>query len=539
MGGCPSALPVMAGRIALNTFQRTAVRCISSSSRQTQNLFQIDNVSNYHTQRPALRQSKCQSTSSWPKSFHSTAKLPAQKDPYSVLGVGKNASAAEIKKAYYGLAKKYHPDTNKDPGAKDKFAEAQSAYELLSDPEKKKAFDSYGSSAFDQNGNFHPGAAGSGAGGNPFAGGGFGGAGFEGFSGFGGYGSGGFSSTINFDDLLNAFTGGSSRARGRARGNAYSNTIIQGGDIEVQTNISFMDAAKGTTKEVHINPLVSCGTCKGSGLKPGKKRVECRSCNGTGTQVHMMSGLHISSTCTNCGGKGSAVPRGHECSDCRGQGVVKQLKKVSVQISGGVEDGMRLVVPGEGDMPVGATDGKKQPGDLYVFIRVAKDPRFSRSGSDLLYTATIPLTTALLGGEVKVPTLNGDVKIRVATGTGTGDKITLPGQGIRKLGARREYGDMRVEFKVAMPKYLSRNERTILEVLADEMGDKTAKREMNIKEKLGADTSKAGTEGHHKENIFKSAWQKLMGTHDGKGDSTNSAKSSDSCKDSNDGEKPN
>lgn len=196
-----------------------------------------------------------------------------------------------------------------------------------------------------------------------------------------------------------------------------------------------------------------------------------------------MNGFQLASTCTSCGGSGSSVPRGHECSDCRGQGVMKQAKKVSVHIPGGVEDGMRLAVAGEGDMPAGATETKKRPGDLYVFIRVSPDPRFSRSGADVLHTATIPLTTALLGGEVRVPTLNGDVKVRVATGTGTGDKITLPGLGMRQLGGRRENGDMRVEFKVAMPKYLSPNERTILEVLADEMGDKTAKREMNIKEK--------------------------------------------------------
>ncbi|KAI5301705.1 hypothetical protein KEM56_001447, partial [Ascosphaera pollenicola] len=238
MNGSPSTLPIVAGRFALSASRQSAVKCASLSPRQSHRLFQTDNAPklHHHTRRPILKQpgsSRCHQDSPWTKSFHSTRQLSAQKNPYSVLGVDKNASAAEIKKAYYGLAKKYHPDTNKDPGAKDKFAEAQSAYELLSDAEKKKAFDSYGPSAFDHNGNFHPGAAGAGAG-NPFAGGGFGGAGgagFDGFGGFGGFGSGGFSSTINFDDIFSAFTGGA-RGRGRTGRGGYANTVVHGDDIE-------------------------------------------------------------------------------------------------------------------------------------------------------------------------------------------------------------------------------------------------------------------------------------------------------------------
>jgi molecular chaperone DnaJ len=158
---------------------------------------------------------------------------------------------------------------------------------------------------------------------------------------------------------------------------------------------------------------------------------------------------------------------------------------VQVDIPGGVEDGMRLRVSGEGDAaPTGMAANPKarsQQGDLYVFIRVAPDSRFSRNGADVLYTASIPLTTALLGGEVQIPTLDGDVKVKVATGTGTGDRITLGGMGMKRLGGRGPAsGDLRVEFKVNMPKYLSSNQRTILEMLADEMGDKTAKRIMNV-----------------------------------------------------------
>lgn len=191
----------------------------------------------------------------------------------------------------------------------------------------------------------------------------------------------------------------------------------------------------------------------------------------------------MSSTCNACAGTGVVIARGSECSTCGGNGVVRERRNVHVDIPAGVEDGMRLRVAGEGDAPPGEPGVRTQRGDLFVFIRVAPDQRFSRAGADVLYTASIPLTTALLGGEVIIPTLDGEVKVKVATGTGTGDKITLSGMGMRKLGGRRGIrGDLKVEFKVVMPKYLSASQRTILEVLADEMGDKSAKRIMNVRD---------------------------------------------------------
>ena len=259
-----------------------------------------------------------------------------------------------------------------------------------------------------------------------------------------------------------------------------------GDNIEVQTNISFMDAAKGVTKDIVITPLVKCGTCKGDGLKKGAKKTECKTCGGTGTRVHVMQqGFQMASTCDACGGSGIKVPRGSECGTCSGNGVVRERKIVQVDIPGGIEDGMRLKVMGEGDAAATGLSSNpgspSQNGDLYVLIRVAPDSRFSRNGADVLYTASIPLTTALLGGEVTVPTLDGEVRVRVATGTGTGDKITLGGLGMKRLGGRRGgAGDLKVEFRIAMPKYLSANQRTILEMLADEMNDKTAKRVMNL-----------------------------------------------------------
>ncbi|KAJ6014035.1 DnaJ [Penicillium herquei] len=443
--------------------------------------------------------------------FHSTASL-AIADPYKVLGVDKGASAGDIKKAYYGLAKKYHPDTNKDANAKDKFAEAQSAYELLSDTKKREQYDQFGSAAFDQNGGFNPHA-----GGNPFAGAG----GFHGFGGgFGGGGfGGGFANDINFEDLFGAFAGGARRG-GRGR-NPFQEQILVGEDIEVQSSISFMESAKGTSQDIVITPLTQCGTCKGDGLKSGAKRSQCKSCNGSGTRVHFMQGgFQVAATCDACGGAGMSVPRGSECGGCRGNGVIRERKTLKVDIPAGVEDGMRMRVTGEGDAPPTGTSAapgaRTQRGDLYVTIRVAPDTRFTRNGSDILYTATIPLTTALLGGEVTIPTLDNEVKVKVSTGTGTGDRITLSGMGMKKLGGSRSRfsptGDLRVEFKVAMPKYLTGNQRTILEVLADEMNDKTARRTMNFS-KESPPSQSSGDEKN--EGFLKSVWHRLMDSKDG------------------------
>ncbi|KAL8812764.1 MAG: hypothetical protein Q9200_000773 [Gallowayella weberi] len=433
-----------------------------------------------------------------------------------ILGVGKNASASEIKKSYYSLAKKYHPDTNKDAKAKDRFSEAQSAYEILSDPKKKQAWDQYGAAAFDQGAGFDP--SGDGAGG-PF-GGPSGSGGFQGFA--GGFG-GGFGAEINFEDLFGAFTGGGRRSRG-SRQSSFHEEVLVGENIEVQTHISFMDAAKGTSKDIFIHPLLQCKTCSGRGLKKGQSRSTCQNCGGTGTKVHFVqAGFQMASTCETCGGQGMVVPRGAECGTCNGNGAIRERKTVNIDIPGGVENGMRLRVSGEGDAaPAGTAanpNARSTRGDLYVFIRVASDPKFGRSGADVLYTASIPLTTAVLGGEVTIPTLDSDVKLKVNTGTGTGDKVTLSGMGMPKIGGRRNAaGDLRVEFRVAMPKHLSANQRTILEMLADELGDKSAKRIMNVGSTSTSSSSPKPearpADSHKNEGFLKSAWHKLTHQHD-------------------------
>lgn len=453
------------------------------------------------------------------------------KDPYATLGVNSSASAGEIKKAYYGLAKKFHPDTNKDPTAKEKFSEIQSAYEILSDPQKKQQFDQFGAAGFDPSGGAgHPG-------GDPFAGG-------NPFHGFGGGGQGGFGGGFNFEDLFSSFTGQQGPFGGRAggRGSPFGgHEILVGDNVEVQASITFMEAAKGTSKTISLTPQVPCGTCDGKGMKPGTQKAACKSCNGTGSRLHFMrGGFQMASTCGSCEGTGQAIPRGSECRTCSGHGVVRDRTSITVDIPAGIEDGMRLRVDGAGDAPptgkFADSSVRSQRGDLYVFVRVAKDPKFRREGSNILYTATIPLTTAMLGGQVTVPTLDGSVNVKVSTGTNTGDQMTLTGMGMKRLGARKGgAGDLKVEFRVNMPKYLSANQRTLVEMLADEMGDKTAKRVMNVSSSSNP-SDPSNPASHRDEGFLKSMWHNLTNNpghrndDSGKGDGNknDSGKKSDS-----------
>lgn len=408
------------------------------------------------------------------QSFHASPAVSVTKNPYTVLKVDKNASLSDIKKAYYAMAKKYHPDSNKDPKAKDRFSESQTAYEMLSDPKKKEAWDQYGSAVFDQGARFDPSA-----GPGPFGG-------APGGSGFGKEFGGGFGTAINFEDLLGAFTGQGRKAKGPRQSSVHESFLI-GQDIEVQVHISFMEAAKGTVKDVSINPKVKCRSCSGEGLKSGKSRSSCKKCGGSGTFFQFLQpGLQFQGTCEACEGAGVVTPRGAECGTCHGSGTYRERTTVPVRFLGGVEDGTYFRVTGAGDAPpIGSVlnpDVHTVNGDLIVLVGVARDSKFSRSGADVYYTASIPLTTAALGGEIIVPTLGDDVKVKVDMGTETGDSVTLAGMGVPKTGnGRSGTGDLRVKFKVSMPKFLDSNQMTILETLAESMQDQTAKRIMTIR----------------------------------------------------------
>jgi len=248
-----------------------------------------------------------------------------------------------------------------------------------------------------------------------------------------------------------------------------------------------MEAALGTVKAIPINPIVTCKQCKGSGLKQNTKRTTCSRCGGSGTRIHMLSGgFQMASTCDTCGGVGSQIPRGAECPRCDGEGVVHEKKTVTVHIPAGVSDGMRVRVAGEGDAPRPSQTNPRvtsntKSGDLFVHLRIQPHASFRRQGANIYHTASIPMTTAALGGTIKVPMLDGETEIKVPQGTTTGDGITLPGEGIVNVEGRAGgKGDYRVEFKVQMPKTLGPYERNLLEQLATALGDSTARRTHDI-----------------------------------------------------------
>ncbi|KAI5783883.1 putative mitochondrial DnaJ chaperone [Peziza echinospora] len=459
----------------------------------------------------------CGNTSTQRRSFHATPSTLAERDPYEVLGVAKNAVAGDIKKAYYGLAKKYHPDTNKDPSAREKFVEAQQAYETLSDPKKRETYDQFGTT--------DPGAAGFGGGhGEPGAGGPF--------AGFGG----GFGSDFSFEDLFPGFSGFSQAAGGK-RGGGRKPDVVIGDPIEVQTTISFMDAAKGVSKTIHTTPIINCPSCSGSGLKPNATKKKCGRCGGTGTRMHFLhGGFHMASTCETCSGTGQTIPKESACTSCDGQGIVRERRTVEAEIPAGVEDGMRLRISEEGDAPqISHLTGpnEKPPrairGDCIITIKVLPHHSFTRRGSDIHYTASIPMTTAVLGGTVKVPTLDGEVDLRVPTGTNTGERFTLSGMGMRTLNNRNRLsnakGDLKVEFKVTMPKSLTASQRILMELLADELKDRTARRIMNVSydpdkadeldKKEESSGSAASSTGNGKgEGFLKSLFNKFTHLHE-------------------------
>ncbi|KAJ4476682.1 DnaJ protein [Lentinula aciculospora] len=377
--------------------------------------------------------------------FHATAPHGAPKDPYEVLGVKRDASAADIKKTYFSLARKYHPDTNPDKTAQHKFLEIQEAYDVLKDDKKRAAYDQYGSAS--QQPGFDP---------NAFSG--FGGAGFSGFqdlaSAFGGGGGRGASSDL-FEQLFDQFGGG-----GRRRGS------VRGADLETYVSISFLEACKGTTRKVTVSPVTNCGTCSGSGLKSGAERKTCTSCGGSGTRTFVIdSGFQMSSTCNTCDGVGSTVPRNGQCGSCGGVGKVRMRKTVDVTIPPGVEDGMIIRIPNSGDAPISGTG---TAGDLLVRLNVASSKQFQRQGSNLYHSVKIPLHTALLGGRVRVPTLDGDVDVRVPTGTQPGEEMKLRGRGVPRVD-RNDTGDLFVTFSVVLPRSLTDKQRKLLQEYADDV----------------------------------------------------------------------
>ncbi|KAJ7102268.1 DnaJ protein [Mycena belliarum] len=374
------------------------------------------------------------------RTIHASAPLRAQKDPYEVLGVERDATPAHIKKVYFSLARKYHPDTNSDKSAQDKFVEIQTAYDILKDEKKRQAFDQYGSAS--QEPGFDP---------NAFSG--FGGGNFSGFQGFKSAFGGG-----DADLFSQLFQG--------LGGNRAGFSQSRGSDLEVAIRISFLEACKGTSRKVSITPVVDCSPCSGSGLKSGAKRSSCSACKGTGTRTFVIdSGFQMASTCNSCSGTGSTVGRNSECPHCAGVGKVRSKSTVQVDITPGVEDGMTLRVHKRGDAPI---SGKGSAGDLLVRIHVTPSKDFSRQGNNLYHKTRIPMHVALLGGKVRVPTLDGEVDVRIPMGTQQDEEMVLKGRGVPSPHGG-DGGDLFVSFSVQLPRVLTNRQRELLQQYADDV----------------------------------------------------------------------
>jgi molecular chaperone DnaJ len=349
----------------------------------------------------------------------------AKRDYYETLGVAKNASDEEIKKAYRKLAMKYHPDRNPDSkGAEDKFKEAKEAYEMLSDKGKREAYDRYGHAGVDPN----------------MGGGGFG----AGQGGFGGFGD-------AFGDIFGDIFG---QQGGRSR--SAGPQVYRGADLRYNLEITLEQAAHGFDTTIRVPSWSDCETCHGTGAKPGTQPTTCATCAGQG-QVRMQQGFFsIQQTCPKCHGTGKIIP--NPCGTCAGAGRVKKTKTLEVKIPSGIDDGMRIRSSGNGEP--GMNGGP--PGDLYVEIHIKQHPVFQRDGDDLHCEIPISFTKAALGGEVEVPTLNGKASFTLPEGTQSGKTFRLRGKGIK--GVRSGYaGDLFCHVVVETPVKLTDRQKELLQ----------------------------------------------------------------------------
>ncbi len=359
----------------------------------------------------------------------------AKRDFYEILGVAKNASDEEIKKAYRKLAMKYHPDRNPDSkGAEDKFKEAKEAYEMLSDAQKREAYDRFGHAGVDPN--------------------------------MGGGGGGGFAGAGGFSDALGEtfgeiFGGGAGRSRGGAQ-------VYRGADLRYNLDISLEQAANGFDTTIRVPSWDGCDTCHGSGAKPGTSPTTCGTCGGHG-QVRMQQGFFsIQQTCPKCHGTGKVIP--DPCNTCSGSGRIKRNKTLEVKIPSGIDDSMRIRSTGNGEP--GMNGGP--PGDLYVEIHIKPHAVFQRDGDDLHCEMPISFAKAAIGGEIEVPTLSGKVSFTVPEGTQTGKTFRLRGKGIK--GVRSGFpGDLFCHVLIETPVKLTEKQKDLLrefEALTDAGGSK-------------------------------------------------------------------
>jgi len=377
--------------------------------------------------------------------------MAEKRDYYEVLGVSRDVSPDDLKKAYRKLAVKFHPDKNPgDKTAEDKFKEVGEAYDVLSDDQKRPAYDRYGHAAF------------SGGMGGPSSGGG----GFhnpfdifnEVFSGGGG-------------GIFEQFFGG-----GGGGGRRRSDGPQRGADLRYGMEITLEDAANGVEREIDYERLIGCKTCSGSGSNSGAGKKSCRTCGGAG-QVIMSRGIfQVQQTCPDCQGSGETIS--DPCRTCRGAGLAKAPAHVRVKVPAGIEDGSRLRSSGNGN--AGTKNGPN--GDLYVVVQVKPHEIFEREGDDLHCDMPVSFATAALGGEITVPTMGAKATVKVPTGTQNGTTFRLRGKGMRSLGTEH-YGDLYVHVQIAVPTKLSTEQRTKLEDYAKSLGETTSPMEETFLEK--------------------------------------------------------
>lgn len=368
--------------------------------------------------------------------------MAEKRDYYEVLGIGRDATDNDIKKAYRKLAKQYHPDVNSnDKEAEAKFKEINEAYSVLSDPEKRSNYDRYGHAAFD------------------------GSSGFGGFDfGFGG-----------LDDLFESFMGGFGRSRTKRTGPQ------RGNDLRYALEITFLEAAFGVTKELSISRLQSCGVCGGTGAKPGTSPETCKHCNGTGqiryAQATPFGQFVNMRTCDVCKGEGRVIV--HPCESCRGKGRVTKNSKISIDIPAGIDEGQTISLRGEGEP--GLRGGSS--GDLFVTIHIKPHPIFKREGFDVVCDVPISFTQAALGAEIDIPTIDGKMTYTIPEGTQPGTIFKIRGKGIKHLRSSAR-GDQYIRVNIEVPVKLTTKQKDILRQFAEVSGDEGLEQKKGFFEKM-------------------------------------------------------
>ncbi|WP_059102671.1 molecular chaperone DnaJ [Shouchella shacheensis] len=364
----------------------------------------------------------------------------AKRDFYDVLGVDNNASVDEVKKAYRKLARKYHPDVNKEEGAEAKFKEVKEAYDTLSDPQKKTHYDQFGHTDPNQ---------------------GFGGAGGAGD--FGGFG-----------DIFDMFFGGGG-------GRRNPNAPRQGADLQYTMNLEFKEAIFGKDTDIEIPREETCETCDGSGAKPGTSPETCSHCGGSG-QLNVEQNTPFGRVvnrrvCNHCEGTGKMIK--DKCTTCAGKGKIRKRKTINIKVPAGIDHGQQLRVSGQGE--AGANGGP--PGDLYVVFNVSDHEFFERDGEDIYCEVPLTFPQVALGDEIEVPTLTGKVKLKVPAGTQTGTNFRLRGKGAPNVHGRGQ-GDQHVQVRVVTPKQLSENEKEMMREFAGMSGGKPEEQQDGFFDKL-------------------------------------------------------